>query len=291
MLCEGNSPFVGDCGNSVSFQVQGSSNPFLRWCFGSYKDSTTKCSQIGAWVIGGVVLLGKSRAEEEELDIVDEALFLLRTEDDDKAAARTSQQQADQDLMDKFLEGVLPVCARTVFASSKELMDTFLEGMLPGAHGQVPERRAAGVCLCLCAHTVFAAGKEPMDKFLKGVLPVCARTVFASGKELMDKFLKGELMDKFLKGVLPVYACTVFAAGKELMDKFLEGVLPGPLNIQPRSLFAPLEALQNSFGALYPPPKIIVPAGKRRRNGKGMGIARVLIVMSFMPPTGKRAIQ
>lgn len=47
-------------------------------------------------------------AEEEELDIVDEALFLLRTEDDDKAAARTSQQQADQDLMDKFLEGVLP---------------------------------------------------------------------------------------------------------------------------------------------------------------------------------------
>lgn len=55
-----------------------------------------------------VIVCHMPQAEEEELDVVDEALFLLRTEDDDRAAAKTSQQQADQDLMDKYLEGVLP---------------------------------------------------------------------------------------------------------------------------------------------------------------------------------------
>lgn len=42
------------------------------------------------------------------MDVMDEALFLLRTEDDDRAAAKTSQQQADQELMERYLEGVLP---------------------------------------------------------------------------------------------------------------------------------------------------------------------------------------
>lgn len=39
---------------------------------------------------------------------MDEALFLLRTDDDDAAEARTAQQQADQDLLEDYLEGVLP---------------------------------------------------------------------------------------------------------------------------------------------------------------------------------------
>lgn len=39
---------------------------------------------------------------------MDEALFLLRTEDDDVTLARSSQQEADQGLLEQYLEGVLP---------------------------------------------------------------------------------------------------------------------------------------------------------------------------------------
>jgi len=59
-----------------------------------------------------------SQAEEEELDIIDEALFLMRTEDDDVSIARSSQQEADQGLLENYLEGVLPGgCTRVLLLS------------------------------------------------------------------------------------------------------------------------------------------------------------------------------
>lgn len=48
------------------------------------------------------------QAQEEELDLLDEALFLLRPDDDNAAAARAGQQSAEQQLLDEYLEGMLP---------------------------------------------------------------------------------------------------------------------------------------------------------------------------------------
>ncbi len=48
------------------------------------------------------------QAQEDELDLLDEALFLLRTDDDNAAAQRAGQQSAEQELLDQYLEGTLP---------------------------------------------------------------------------------------------------------------------------------------------------------------------------------------
>jgi hypothetical protein len=40
--------------------------------------------------------------------MLDEALFLLRPDDDLAAATRTNQQSAEQDLVQNYLEGMLP---------------------------------------------------------------------------------------------------------------------------------------------------------------------------------------
>ena len=55
---------------------------------------------------------------------MDEALFLMRADDDDSVNAISSQQAADQALLDQYLEGVLP-------GEASEMASAHLAGSLP----------------------------------------------------------------------------------------------------------------------------------------------------------------
>ena len=49
------------------------------------------------------------QAEDEQLDILDDALFLLSREDDDNTLNRKVEQRTeDQMLVEKFLDNILP---------------------------------------------------------------------------------------------------------------------------------------------------------------------------------------
>lgn len=93
------------------------------------------------------------QAQDEELDLLDEALFLLRPDDDNAAASRSKQQSTEQELLDNYLEGVLPggwgegAVLQRGFTALHSLLVAALQcrPMLP-PHIAVPARHHAPCC-------------------------------------------------------------------------------------------------------------------------------------------------